>query len=86
MVALLIEEGIERDRRSVEGHHLISPSSPVAALIQTYINTITKVGKSQILMTMSCPSFFAIESKKQAKKMIQTFQPTNRRSCPNAMK
>jgi hypothetical protein len=44
MVAFLIEGGTNRDSRSLEGHHLISPNLPVAARIQTWITTIAVGG------------------------------------------
>jgi len=40
MLAFLIEGGTRQDRRSQEGHHLISPSVPVAAIIQVNINNV----------------------------------------------
>jgi hypothetical protein len=49
MVAFLIEGGTKQDRRSLEGHHLISPSLPVAAIIQKYNNTNTTAEGAMIL-------------------------------------
>ena len=82
MVAFLIEEGTKQDRRSLEGHHLISPSLPVATIVQTYNHTIT-TAKGAIILEIGLSG--SVSAKIPMKK-IQVLQLTSRSSCPNATK